>query len=151
MKKVLELLSPKRRGLLLAHCTSTAYNEPLTPNLILIYSIYTDLRSSWHSNCPLTLAFAHYRSWTYNTQQHDRPHNTSAPTSLIHTQMPAKDTFILHYRLCTLRKHKLSFFQISWDSRSSINVQPLSSLSNFSAAATAWLNYQAERKSQAFS
>jgi hypothetical protein len=102
----------KRRELLLAHSTSTTYNVPMAPDLILIYSTYTDLQSSWHSDCLLTLASAHYRSWTYNTQQDDRPHNTPAPASLIHTQMPATDTFILHYKLCTLRKHKFSFYQM---------------------------------------
>jgi hypothetical protein len=60
------------------------------------------------------------------THQHDRPHNTPAPASFIHMQMPAKDTFILQYRLCKLRKHKLSFHLSSQNSRPSSIVQSLS-------------------------
>jgi hypothetical protein len=111
---------------------STISTQPIdclqqTPNAQsdLIYFAYTDLQSSWHIDCPLTLVSAHYRSWTYNTRQHDRPHNTPAHASLIHTQMPVKDTFILLYRLCTLRKHKLSFYQMSQNSRPSNIVQSL--------------------------
>jgi hypothetical protein len=59
--------------------------------------------------------------------------------------MPAKDTFILYYRLCTLRKHKLSFHLMSQNSKLSSIVQSPALPLKFSVAAT-WLNYQAQRK-----
>jgi hypothetical protein len=69
-------------------------------HVLLIYFTHTDLQSSRHSNCLLTLSYAHYRSKTYK-------HSNIADLTAFHlmprpfTQMSTKETLTLHYRLCT--------------------------------------------------
>ncbi len=100
---------------------STAFNKPLTPNLILIYNnaykspnFLTPSLSTDSGVCTPRIIN------TQHTQQQNKLQRTPTPALLLsHTQLPAENILILHCRLFTLRKHKLSFHPSSQNSKPS--------------------------------